>query len=318
MPANLTPQYHDAEERFKKAASHEEKLHALEEMLRVIPKHKGTEKLQADIKTRLAKLRKGGPKGGPATSTKTHHQVDKEGAGQVVICGPPNAGKSQLVASLTAADVEVADYPFTTRVPQPGMMPFEDIQIQLVDTPPLAKETLEPWQLALIERADAALLLFDVTDAALLEQSEFILESFERRGIEIGEKASPPLLVLGNKVDLSGGKDEFEAWQELYGENLRARPFSALSQGDLMALKSRLFKTLDVVRLYTKAPGHREAEGAPFVLKRGTTMIEAAAHIHKDLAQNFKFAKVWNDELEGLMVEREYPVRDKDVAEVHA
>ncbi|HSR54289.1 MAG TPA: GTPase [Acidobacteriota bacterium] len=318
MPANLTPQYHEAEERYKKAVEYQEKLEALEEMLRIIPKHKGTEKLQAELKSRLSKLRKGGAKSGPATTTKTHHQVDKEGAGQVVICGPPNCGKSQLVDSLTAADVDVADYPFTTRVPQPGMMPFEDIQIQLVDTPPLADETLEPWQLALIERADTALLLFDVTDPSLLEYSDFVLKALGERGIQIGEKASPPLLVLGNKIDLPGARDEFEAWQELYGEQLPARPFSAVSEGDLLALKPQLFKLLDVVRLYTKAPGHREPEGTPYILKRGTTMIEAAAHIHKDFAENFKFAKVWNDELEGLMVEREYPVRDRDLAEVHA
>ena len=320
MPANLTPQYFDAEERFKGAATDAERVEALQEMLRVIPKHKGTEKMQADLKRRLAKLRKEAQKKGGAASHKPYHQVDKEGAGQVVVCGPPNSGKSQLLANLTHAEPEVADYPFTTRAPQPGMMPFQDIQIQLVDTVPLSPEMLEPWQMALIHNADAVLLLFDVTDPELLDQTDFVLQAFQKRGIEISAAASPPVLVLGNKIDRAGAEDEFEVWRELFGESFQAEPFSALSPGDLSALKRRLFDILKIVRVYTRAPGQkRDEDASPFVLKKGSTMLDLAAAVHKGMAADFKFAKVWNDHgLEGIMVERTYQVQDGDLAEIHA
>ncbi|MEE8583256.1 MAG: GTPase [Acidobacteriota bacterium] len=320
MPANLTPQYFDAEDRFKGAATDAERVEALQEMLRVIPKHKGTEKMQAELKRKLAKLRKEAQKKGGAASHKPYHHVDKEGAGQVVLCGPPNSGKSQLLANLTHAEPEVADYPFTTRTPQPGMMPFQDIQIQLVDTIPLSPEMIEPWQMALIHNADAVLLLFDVTDPELLDQTDFVLQAFQRRGLEISAAASPPVLVLGNKIDRPGAEDEFEVWQELFRESFQAESFSALSQGDLPALQRRLYEMLKIVRVYTKAPGHKRDEGAsPFLLKKGSTMLDLAAAVHKDMAANFKFAKVWNEHgLEGLMVERSYEVQDGDLAEIHA
>ncbi len=320
MPANLTPQYFEAEDRFKSAATDAERVDALQEMLRVIPKHKGTEKMQADLKRRLAKLRKQAQKKGGAASHKPHHHVDKEGAGQVVLCGPPNSGKSQLLANLTHAEPEVADYPFTTRTPQPGMMPFEDIQIQLVDTIPLAPEMLEPWQMAQIHNADVVVLLFDATDPDLLGQTDFVLAAFQKRGIDISAAAKPPVLVLGNKIDRPGAQDEFEVWQELFRESFQAEPFSAFGEGDLLALKVRLFKMLNIVRVYTKAPGHkRDEDASPFVLKKGSTMLDLATAVHKDMAANFKFAKVWNDHgLEGLMVERTYEVQDGDLAEIHA
>ena len=167
MPANLTAAYLQAEQKFKGASSHPEKVEALEEMLRTIPKHKGTEKMQADIKRRLSRLRKEALKKKSTASQKLFHYVEKEGAGQVVLCGPPNSGKSQLLENLTHAEPKVANYPYTTQRPLPGMMAYEDIQIQLVDTPPLDPETLEPWQLAMIKQADAVLLLFDVNDPNL-------------------------------------------------------------------------------------------------------------------------------------------------------
>jgi ribosome-interacting GTPase 1 len=159
MPANLTPEYKRAEERFRLAKSPDEKLAALEEMLRVMPKHKGTDGLQADIKARIAKLKKQ-----PATKTGRStfsHMVPREGAGQVALVGPPNTGKSALVAALTHATPTVADYPFTTREATPGMMPFEDIAFQLVDLPPLSDQHLDPWIIDLIRAADLLWLVLD-------------------------------------------------------------------------------------------------------------------------------------------------------------
>ena len=319
MPANLTPEYLESEERFKKASSHSEKIEALEAMLRTIPKHKGTEKMQADIKRRLSRLRKESQRKGPVRASKPFYHVDREGVGQVVLCGPPNGGKSQLLKNLTQAEPKVAEYPFTTRAPQPGMMPFEDIQIQLVDTPALAPETLEPWQLPMIQQADAVLLVFDVNALDLLDQTEFVLRVFQERGISLQSGQKPPVIVLGNKAELSEGKQNFSAWQELYRAQFQAHAFSALSEENLNQIRHLLFASLKIVRVYTHAPGKKsEKSPTPFVLKRGSTILDAARVIHKDLARSFKFARVWGQaRFDGQMVERGYLLEDGDRLEIH-
>ena len=320
MPANLTPQYFEAEERFKSATTPEEQLTALQEMLRVIPKHKGTEKMQADLKRRLARLRKESQKhkskGG---HRKPFHYVEKEGAGRVVLCGPPNCGKSMLLGKLTQAEVVVADYPFTTRSPQPGMMPYEDIQIQLVDTPPLAEEVLEAWQLAMIEQADLGILLFDLVDAGLLDQTEYILSLFGERGILLEPAEGAKVQVFGNKFDLPGAEENFLAWQELFSAEFDPMPFSVLSEADLGDFKRLVFDSLGIVRVYTRAPGASASEkDAPFVLKRGATVLEAAQTVHKDLAKDLKFARIWGrGKYDGQMVERDYVLQDGDLLEIH-
>lgn len=319
VPANLTPQYLEAEERFKEASTPREKLEALEEMLRTIPKHKGTEKLQADIKRRLSAARKEIQKKRVTHTQKPVWQIDREGAGQVALCGPPNSGKSELFTRLSGVAAEVADYPFTTRLPQPGMMPFEDIQIQLVDLPPLAPESLEPWQLGLIQQSDVALLLFDVNDPHLLEQTEFVYKTFDERGLWSSEPKRPRTVILGNKVDKAQGSENFEAWMELYGHLFQAEPFAALSSEQCSSLRRRLFELLDVVRVYTRAPGEKpDPNATPFILRRGSTVLEAAAAIHKDLAQNFRFARIWGrTKFDGQMVERSHVLEDGDWLEVH-
>jgi uncharacterized protein len=320
VPANLTPEYMAAEEKFKKSVTPQEKLDALEEMLRTIPKHKGTEKMQADIKRRISQFRKESQKKKGAASQRPFWYIEHEGAGQVILCGPPNSGKSQLLVSLTQVEAEVADYPFTTRAPQPGMMRFEDIQVQIIDSPPLSPVMLEPWQLALITHADIALLVFDVNDPDLLEQTDFVLKTFREKGIRLSGDADPRVVVLGNKADLPGGEENLQAWQELYEGQFQAMPFSALADGQVRDLKSKLFELLGIVRVYTKAPGKKPEENpTPYVLKKGSTVMDAAAHIHKDLADNFKFARIWGKhKFDGQMVERSYVLEDGDLIEIHA
>jgi len=321
VPANSTPQFHDAEERVKAAESTEEKVAALEEMLRVIPKHKGTEKMQADLKTRLAKLRKDVQKQKASGGHKRpFYQIDREGIGRAVICGAPNSGKSDLISRLTHARPEVADYPFTTRLPIPGMMQFEDVQIQLIDTPPIAEEVLEAWQLAMIQQADTAVLLFDVAAPDLLDRTDFVLTRFAEKDIPLLPAAESPIIVLGNKVDLPGGKESFDVWKELFAGSIDPLPFSVHAEGDLLDLKGRLFRKLNVVRVYTKPPGAKvEKDQAPYVLWKGATVLDVAATIHKDLVGTFKFARIWAEgKFDGQMVERDYEVQDGDLLEIHA
>ncbi len=312
MPANLTPDYLAAEREFKSAQAPAEKVAALERMLATVPKHKGTEKLQADIKRRLSQARKESQKKGGAHAAPIY-LVKREGAGQVVLVGPPNSGKSQLLCSLTHARPEVADYPFTTRLPTPGMMNFEDVQIQLVDLPPLAAEFMEPWLPQVIRYADLVAMVVDLNDGGVLDEIEFILETLERRQL------APPRLLVGSKADLDGAGDNYAALAELYGGRFRCLDVSALTGRHLDQFARTVFDLLALVRVYTKAPGKKAELTVPFILHRGQTVIDAARLVHKDFAEQLKFARLYHPTggHDGLMVERTHTLEDQDILEFH-
>ena len=312
MAANLSPEYLDAERDFKAAHTQAEKIAALERMLSTVPKHKGTEKLQADIKRKLSQARKDSGKKGTAHST-PFYVVEKEGAGQIVLVGPPNAGKSQLVCALTHARPEVADYPFTTRFPTPGMMAFEDVQIQLVDLPPVSPEFTEPWIPQVIRTADAAVLIADVNDAAVLDEIDFIARMLEER------RLPAPKILVTNKIDLTGARENFSALEDLYRGRYRCLPVSAATGEGLDRFARTVFDLLELVRVYTKAPGKKADLTSPYVLHRGQTVADAARFVHKDFAEQLKFARLFHvsQDRDGLMVERTHVVQDGDILEFH-
>ena len=312
MPANLTPDYLAAEREYKSAESHAEKVAALERMLATLPKHKGTEKLYADLKRRLSQARKESQKKGPAHST-PFYTVEREGAGQIALVGPPNAGKSRLVAALTHAQPEVAEYPFTTRLPTPGMMRFENVQIQLVDLPAVAAEYMEPWLPQAVRNATLSALVVDVNDAAILDRIEFIEGVFER------QRLAAPRLLIANKLDLPGGDDNLTALAELYGARYRIVGVSAETGLRLDGFARACFDALDIVRVYTKVPGKKAELNAPYVLRRGLTVQDAARLVHKDFAEHLKFARLFRRSggHDGLMVERSHVVEDEDILEFH-
>lgn len=312
MPANLTPDYLAAEREYKHAETPQEKVAALERMLATVPKHKGTEKLQADIKRRLSQERKESQKKGPGHAT-AFYLVKREGAGQVVLVGPPNSGKSQLVRSLTHALPEVAEYPFTTRLPIPGMMRFEDIQIQLVDLPPLSPDFTEPWLQQVIRNANLSVLVLDVNDSSVLDEIEYVHSQINERHLPI------PALLVGNKIDLSGARDNFEALADLYGSRYRCLAISAETGEGLENFSRAVFDALEIVRVYTKVPGKPIELTTPYILRRGATVEDAAIHVHKDFATNLKYARLFrrNGAKDGLMVDRHRVVSDRDILEFH-
>lgn len=311
MAANLSPEFLAAEREYHSARAPAEKIAALERMLTTVPKHKGTEKLQADIKRRLSQARKESHKGG--AHAVPFYLIEKEGAGQVVLLGPPNSGKSQLVCALTHACPEVAEYPFTTRFPTPGMMRFENVQIQLIDLPPISPEFTEPWLPQVIRNADAGALVVDVNDPAILDEVEFVPNILNAGRLPV------PKLLVGNKADLPGARDNYEALRDLYGDRYTCVAVSALTGLNLEQFARAVFDLLGLVRVYTKPPGKKLDRTSPFVLHRGQTVHDAARMVHKDFAEHMKYARLFRGaaEREGLMVERTHVLEDQDILEFH-
>lgn len=336
MPANLSAQYIAAEERFREASTIEEKIECLREMMAVIPKHKGTEKLQADLKRRLSKLQQDQEqqrKSGGGRKDPGH--VPREGAGQVVLLGPPNAGKSSLLAAMTNARPEIAGYPFTTHMPQPGMLPYKDIQIQLVDSPPVATEPFDPMHITLARGADVILILLDPFDIGLLDHVELLPKLLARcRIIPMGRPVPEELTLAGrvlpvhlaiNKIDLAA-QDRMDDLvlaidlvQEGLGRDIPMHRISAANGSGLGDLGQALFETLSIVRVYSKEPGKKTETDKPFVLAQGSTVIDLARIIHKDLVQNYRFARIWGSaRFDGQPVERDHALQDGDIVEIHA
>jgi len=310
MPANLPPQYFEAEKNYRAAKNPMEKIAALEEMLAIMPKHKGTDHLRAELRSRIAKLTQAAGK--KAAIHRASMIIEKEGAAQVVVTGLPNAGKSQLVSSITNASPTIAEYPFTTHNATPGMMEFENIKIQLVDTPPLLPQSIDPWFRHLLIRADALLAVVDLNNAPIA-QVEAITAQLEN--MNIGGKKT---LIIGNKLDLANASQNYVALQDKYKGQLPVIGISAKEGVGLEELRQEIYQLLDVIRVYTKAPGQKPDFTDPIILERGSTLADAAADVHKDFRAKLKYARVWGSgKHDGLMVKRDHILQDGDVIELH-
>ncbi len=323
MPANLPPEYLAAEERFRRAKSPQEKVMALQEMLSVIPKHKGTDKLRGQLRSKLSKLREESQKRRSTGRAYYLFNVKKEGAGQIVLVGLPNVGKSTLLSRLSNASTEIAEYPFTTRVPVVGMMDFENIQIQLVDAPAVTLELGEAWFTNLARNADALALMIDL-GCDPIEQMEVLLEKLEEAGISpIGEDLSSSsdekrVAIACNKADLSGAEKQQRVLQEEFGGRFPFVGLSAKMMTGLEPLKRKLFDLLDIIRIYSKLPGKEVDHSVPFVLPKGSSVDEMARLVHKDFLQKLRFARIWGSgKFSGQKVKKGFILSDGDVVELH-
>ena len=329
MPANLPPQYFEAEKKLRTAKSTADKIMALEEMLAIMPKHKGTDHLRADLRRRIAKLIEASDK--KAATQRVSMLIEREGAAQLTVIGLPNAGKSQLVSSITNASPAIAEYPFTTRSATPGMMEFENIQIQLIDTPPLTGESTEWWLVNTIRRVDGLLIVVDLSDAPLA-QMEAITVQLERMRIGLFERmaeegqeeeqnvvlSQKKALIIGNKIDLDNASPNYQALREKYGKQLPTIAISAKEGNGLDELKLKIYQMLDIIRVYTKAPGKKTDFAEPIILKRGSKLDDAAAEVHKDFAAKLKYARIWGSgKHDGLMAKRDHILEDGDIIELH-
>ena len=279
MPANLPPQFFELNTKLKEAKTSEEKISILEEMLAICPKHKGTEKVQRDIKVKIAKLKRQRPK---KARRETLYSIKKEGAGQIAIIGPTNSGKSSLLNALTNARAKTASYPFTTQIPQPAMMPYEDILIQLVDTPPLSKNS-PSWLKAILKASDGLLAVFDLSKDNAAEDIKNLKKILNNWGL-----SDKKILFVGNKTDIE-------------------------------KLKKAIFDLLEIIRVYTKSPHKRSPDFEhPFVLKKNSQLIVLANQIHQDFTSAFKYAKLFKlNSKKPRIVGKDYVFQDKDIVEIH-
>ncbi|MFH1699774.1 MAG: GTPase [Candidatus Zixiibacteriota bacterium] len=332
MPANLPPQYYELERVFKAERDPREKLRLAQELLAMMPKHKGTDKLQADLKSKISKLKKqlisGGNKAGAAKSTSLDH-IDKEGAGQVALIGPPNSGKSSLVDALTNARPMIADYPYTTREPVAGMMPYETIQIQLIDTPPISPDMFEPWMLGIIRNADLICLVAGVGDDGFEERVQYVFDKLKERRVILTHAIPNPedvddpslaykrTIIAAHKFYDDGGGKRFSRFTELY-PGFSVIGTSILDEETLERFKKMMFDNLNIMRVYTKTIGHEPDFTDPIIVPPGSTVEEAALMLHKDFAYKLQFAKIWGSgKYDGQRVQKSYVLRDKDIIEFH-
>jgi len=330
MPANLPPQYSKAEDDLRRASTPAARLDGLRELYRLLPKHKGTEKLQSDLKKRISRAKDdldGAKAGGKKPGVS--HRVIRQGAGQIVLVGAPNAGKSSLLAALTDARPEVAGYPFTTRVPMPGMMSYEDVKVQLVDLPPVTADLTEPWLPGLVRQADAALLVVDLADDDLIEGAEAAIDRLAAGDAllvgtlpeDAGEESAIPVqtTVVAAKADAEGALDRLAILREALGGRYPVLECSAAAGTGLDAVRRVAYDSLQMIRVYTKVPGKALDRTSPYTVPRGSTVLELAGAVHKDLIESLKFAKVWGSAaFDGQAVKRDHPLGDGDVVELHA
>lgn len=332
MPANLTAQYHKAEAAYRQAQTAQEELDCLQVMLREMPKHKGTDKLQADLKAKIAKLRSEVLKSAsqPAAG-KAATKIPRQGAGRIVMIGAPNVGKSQLLAALTRAQPEIAPYPFTTQAPLPGMMLYEDCPFQLIDLPPVTEDYMDPSTIGLVRGADLIFLVLDLGSDTVLEDTQAVLARFDGSKTrlaadsyldegDLGVSYTATLILL-NKCDCPGANERLAMLEEfvlgvLKMERLKVSATDGLG---LDELRKRVFEALEVVRVYTKHPKQKEPDMTkPFTIRRGQTLVEVAEHVHRDMAATLKGARVWGQAVhDGTTVKPDYTPLDGDIVELH-
>jgi len=322
MPANLPPQYYEVEKRYRNARTPSEKLEILEQMMAIMPKHKGTDHLRADLRRRMAQVNEE-----MSSAAKKGHsfRIKREGAGQIIMAGPTNAGKSRLLRALTEAAPEVGNYPYVTLNATPGMMSFENVKIQLVDTPAINHRDARISLQSLLRTGDGILLIIDLNNEPV-KQLEETLEILDEFKIVPGKEAGNPdkgivgkqILVASNKNDIPGTSLNHELLLRRCQNLLPVISISAESGNGLDNLRRQVFLMLNVIRVYTKPRSGKPDLAVPVLLPVGQTVEDFARAVHKDFLAHLKYANIWGSgKFEGQRVSRNHTLQDGDIIELH-
>lgn len=326
MPANLPPQYFEAEKEYRLAKEPEDKIKAINKMLMIMPKHKGTDKLKADLRRKIAKLKEESKHKKALQKRAASITVEKEGAAQIALAGLPNVGKSALISSLTNAKPQVADYPYTTRLPIPGMLQFENLSFQLVDLPPIISDFAYAWLPNILRKADCLLIVLDGSVAPDMEWDE-INQLLSHWKINLINKSRTNLkeepfvnkkgVILCNKIDLEESLKNFLSLQNSLGDEYIILPTSAINGRGIEKIGETVFKELEIIRIYTKTAGKKPNYNSPFVLPKGSTVEDLAYGIHKHIPDLLMYARIWGStRFPGQRVQRDYVLQDNDVVEL--
>ena len=334
MPTNVPPQYRKAEDRFREATTIQAKIAALQEMMSIMPKHKGTDHLKAQLRTRMSQLMEEleGPSKGAKSGQTEPFSLPKEGAGRATLIGLTNVGKSLLLSRSTGAHSKVGAYALSTQEPIPGMLPYKNVHIQLVDTPPISNPGTQGRLYGLLRNSDVFVIVVDLSLDAVAQAKE-VFSALEQWGFRMlsrdqeRDMDSPwlekPTILLGNKADIQGALDQYQELEDTFGDSYPIVMASAEEEVGLDELGHAIFQALNVIRVYTKSPRQKLEEFElvdPLVMPMGSTVAEAAVQVHKDLGRGLKFAVLWGEssKFEGQRVGRQHQLIDGDIIEIHA
>ncbi|MCF8241960.1 MAG: 50S ribosome-binding GTPase [Melioribacteraceae bacterium] len=328
MPTNLPPEYFDAERRYKEAIDPQEKSDALEELLSTIPKHKGTDKLRADLRKKLSKIKSQAQQSKKKSAKfESNFHIEKEGDARVIVIGAANVGKSSLVKKLTHAEPDISESPFSTWAPTPGMLDHRGVHIQLIDTPAIDRDYVEPEFADLIKNSDLILIMIDL-QAFPIPQFQKTVDTLEK--IRVVPRHTPkcdgdtktkciPMIVTVNKDDGEALDDDFDVLNELLREEgWTLLPVSVKEGRNLEELLNFVIKELRVIRVFSKPPHEEADKSKPFVLKENACVEDFAIAVHKDFLENLKSARVWGKEVhDGQKVGKDHILHDGDIVELH-
>lgn len=287
MPVNPGIQYQLAEKGFQEANTVSEKLKALHNMLSKCPKHKSSEHLQKEIKERIAKYKKILEKEKQSKKRSSYLSLKKEGDASVVLIGIPNSGKSYLLSKLTNAKPLISEHEFSTKKPEVGILDYKGVKIQLVELPALVENYVNtdkgPFYLSIIRNFD---LIVYVLNAGkdFNKQLDLLYSELEKNDIK------KKIIFYGGKFKLS-----------------------------LDELKDKIWKSLGLIKVYTKSVDKKKPDYPPVALKKGKTVRNLALVVHKDFVKRFKFARVWGGSVKhgGSRVGLDHELKDEDVVELH-
>ena len=290
-----------------------------------MPKHKGTDHLLADLRAKISRLRKEGTKK-PVVSRFNPYAVERDDCPQIMMVGPPNSGKSSLLNNLTGAASEVADYPHSTVKPSPGILRGDNYRFQLVDLPPVMGDSMEGWMGDLLRHADGMIIVLDVSNKETLEVMENVLKAIDRANIYLSGlvDGDPPLgtitqkaMVALNKVD-SSNPEVLGLLKVEFMNRFRMVETSSVIGVNKEYFAGVLAEISGFMRVFTKIPGKKADLVEPYIVKEGITVLEMAGIIHREMSENFQYARIWGENYhDGQRVGKEHILFDGDIVEMH-